>query len=118
MKELSMLRDWQAMYQQIALQFAGSAEGDEALRESKRYGMAADAIERLDNEVRSLLEDKKRLDSRQLVTFERDEFGEVYEVWRCNFDLRRAIDLGMEKQTMRLDKVTSNASGNQPQPRR
>jgi len=44
---LVMLRDWQQMTQGQAINWAGMPEGMKALTESKRYRLAADAIEQL-----------------------------------------------------------------------
>lgn len=43
-------------------------------------------------EVRALREDKARLDSGCIVTYERDEFGEEYRCERRGNDLRAMID--------------------------
>lgn len=43
-------------------------------------------------EVRTLREDKARLDSGCIVTYERDEFGEEYTCERRGNDLRAMID--------------------------
>lgn len=43
-------------------------------------------------EVRALREDKARLDSGAIVTYERDEFGEEYRCERRGNDLRAMID--------------------------
>lgn len=43
-------------------------------------------------EVRALQEDKARLDSGCIVTYERDEFGEEYRCERRGNDLRAMID--------------------------
>jgi hypothetical protein len=40
-------RDWQQIKQQMALELAGSAEGDQALADSKKFGALADEIESL-----------------------------------------------------------------------
>jgi hypothetical protein len=37
-------RDWQQIKQQMALELAGSAEGDQALADSKKFGALADEI--------------------------------------------------------------------------
>jgi hypothetical protein len=47
--KMLQLRDWQAIKQQIALELVGTKEGLEAFAESKRYGLAADRIERLES---------------------------------------------------------------------
>ena len=51
MSMLLRARDWQQMYQQMALELAGSRDAEHMLVHSKRYGALADEIERLTKEL-------------------------------------------------------------------
>ncbi|MFM0141758.1 hypothetical protein [Paraburkholderia sp. RL18-085-BIA-A] len=65
--------------------------------ENEAYALAANpaAILALIAEVRSLREDKARLDSGCILTHERDEFGEEYFCERRGNNLRQMIDNAM-----------------------
>lgn len=41
---VTMMRDWQGIFQQMALKHAGTPEADTYLSQSKRYGFAAEQI--------------------------------------------------------------------------
>lgn len=66
----------------------------EEARANAAFSAAADrdTILTLIAEVRVLREDKARLDSGCIVTYERDEFGEEYRCERRGNDLRAMID--------------------------
>jgi len=59
---------------------------------SFEFGAHPGVILALITEVRALREDKARLDSGCIVTYERDEFGEEYRCERRGNDLRAMID--------------------------
>ena len=49
---LRQLRDWQSIKQAQAIEAAGTPEAASLLAESKRYGTAADELERIKKEAR------------------------------------------------------------------
>ena len=51
MTDQLQLRHWQQIKQAQALEYAGTPEGNAALVESRRYGLAADRIEELAAQV-------------------------------------------------------------------
>lgn len=63
---LTLLNDWRGIFQQMALKHAGTPEGDEYLRQSKRYGMAADHIVKLGERV-TLIEKALKICSDQFA---------------------------------------------------
>lgn len=51
MSDQLQLRHWQQIKQAMALEYAGTPEGNAALIESRRYGLAADRIDELAAQV-------------------------------------------------------------------
>jgi len=47
-------RDWQQIKQQVALKLAGTAEGDQALADAKKFGALADEIDSLRDCLKNL----------------------------------------------------------------
>lgn len=78
---LTLLTDWQGIFQQMALKHAGTSFGDEYLRQSKRYRMAAEHITKLSTRI-TLLEKALTICSTQFAdNAERlptEQYADVY----------------------------------------
>jgi hypothetical protein len=79
---LTLLTDWCGIFQQMALKHAGTSFGDEYLRQSKRYRLAADHIAKLSGRI-TLLENALKICSEQFADnaklLRTDRYAEHYD---------------------------------------